>query len=155
VNRWDVSKFDRELATYLAAYAVCADDVEKFIVMNYNRLPLYYSNRYCHLNDISERYEEHDVKGVKLVKVSIDDIIGQGWVFKGSITPHTKTLANLIIGYLTTPDALFIQAIFAMQLPNGKYFVNDGNHRIYAAFLLGIHELKLEVDKYAIEKYVS
>lgn len=152
MSRWNVAEFNRELTAYLKTHAACTDDVENFILMNYERLPSYYTDRYCHLDNIRKRYEEHDVRGVKLLKVSIDDIIGQGWVFKDNISPRAKTLAGLIITYLITPDALFIQAIFAMQLPNGKYFVSDGSHRIYAAYLLGITELKLEIDKYAIEK---
>lgn len=152
MDRCDVGAFRRELSAFIKTYDTCADDLDKFILMNYDRLPLYYSDRYCHLDSIRERYAEHDVRGVKLIKVSIDKIIGQGWLFTGRIIPYSKTLANLIVNYLASPDSLFIQAIFATELPNGKYFVNDGGHRIYAAFLLGINDVKLEIDKYALEK---
>lgn len=150
--RWNVGEFIRELNAHLEQYAACADDVENFVLMNYECLPSYYTDRYYHIDDIKKCYQEYDVKGVKLIKAEIDSVIGQGWLFEGRIIPRSKTLASLITGYLTTPDALFIQAIFATQLPNGKYFVSDGCHRIYAAFLLGTTGLKLEIDKYAIEK---
>lgn len=76
-------------------------------------------------------------------------IYGNGWLFdsqawtrEGRPLPERlgKICAYIVTGVPLTP-------IFAIQTDHQRCFVNDGNHRIYAAYVMGLETVPLIVGR--------
>lgn len=135
--RFTVKEFQNEYSTFMKdsnsemlAYA--------FFKMNHKRLPKFFSDRYVSpsLYDLSKKeylrpYIEREV--------SIDCIYGFSWLFEDFDSPEIQSegrpLAERLVRiFFDCPDRI-VNPIPLVQIGENCYIANDGNHRIYSAYL--------------------
>jgi len=134
IDKWTLDEFREELNNYIEAYGRTYETLELFFFGNRFDLPDYPQG----FVDINRPRREHDeVKPVETI-VHVNQLRGNSWVFKNE-SPDMKPLSNRLADLFLSDNPDEFPAIPAIKISNNLYFAgDDGNHRIYAAYLRGI-----------------
>lgn len=110
-------------------------------------LPSFYPNRHIPCFSM-KRSKTIIMEKEETLTVPLEKIYGDGWLFRDKFEygrPMPERMASLIT---MTPTSDY-PPILCTKLPNGFVYTDDGNHRIYAAYLLGWDTIRF----YCYEKY--
>lgn len=143
-QRFDLPKFHENYQRFLQYSPNPKEDLSIFFSIFRMFLPAFYPNRHIPYSSFEED-KIIDIESEKLI-IPLDKIYGDGWLFPDKFTgdrPVSERMGSLIT---MTPDSKY-PTIWGMKLSDGSVFINDGNHRLYAAYLLGWDTIRITCDQ--------
>lgn len=110
-----------------------------FFKINHRKLPEFFSNRFQYLDFSKHQCYEHS--NVIQKEIDIRSIYGDSWLFQDFDSlyeefPSRPLPERLAMLFCRNSDRI-VEPVPLLDLGNGKYAANDGNHRIYSAYLRG------------------
>lgn len=124
------------------------DAFQIFFSVYRSDLPLYPESQYFELPlDLPETGHTHTPPAEYLViEVPINKLYGESWLFQNNRSegrPLPARIANILM-YLLSGQTLLPVAVIKY---GDKYIVDDGNHRIYSGFIMGLETIPCRVFK--------
>lgn len=137
IMRLTVSEFQLEYNAFMQG-SMSQMLSRNFFACNHDRLPEFFSGKFLPEEDYRLENSERLPAGTAC-EIPIDHIYGFSWLFESFDTPQARDegrplperLANI---FCNSPDKI-IQPIPLIDIGNERYIANDGNHRIYSAYL--------------------
>ncbi len=138
--RWTLEKFREEYDSYTQRFGSDIKCLQCFYRFNILYLPSYPSDQFIPVMEVGrERY-----KGSQVKTVASTSLYGNTWLFRNEFNfgkPEPESLA-----YFSSPkSSSTILPVPVLELPNKKYFVMDGGHRLYVSYLRGWDTINVEV----------
>lgn len=143
---WTLDQFKEEYEFYVTKVGKYTEEsLFVFFSSHQHKLPLYRSDRimppYC-LNSSKEHLFHQEDMIIKDVPIS--NLFGNTWLYNNEREygrPKPNRLARIFMA--KHPDDL--PPILVEDLLNGSYLAEEGNHRIYSAYLRGWDSVKVQV----------
>lgn len=108
--------------------------LESWFTIHRHSLPPFPANNYFHKERVDEEVE-YKTKHIEKLMINPECCVGETWLYRNDRSggrPLPERLARLCLG---RPEN--IPAVIVDGKVGDKYICNDGNHRIYVAYLLG------------------
>lgn len=140
MNRWTLDQFQ---TVYNQQFHERTPDVHhliKFFDFHMDKLPLFLPDHYLELRDLSD-----DVEIEKTRMVPIHQIYGDTWVFMNNFGNEDRPMANTLAFFFTMSSHEHLFPIDAVQVNSKQFYIDDGNHRLYAAYLRGWTHIPLTI----------
>ena len=146
MTRWNLEHFKREFrAAFPNIEEMDHHTLEIFFESAKDDLPAFFER---HLAIGHPVYLSEEERVTKLVP--LDQLHGQGWMFakdfggptrSGYTYPKAGKLAHWFL--FQSPDEM--EPIEAIQVSDSMYYIEDGNHRLYTAYLKGWNHVPTRV----------
>jgi hypothetical protein len=151
LERFTLQEFRDIFNNFFKNTEINRENLESFFYVYHKRLPLFPDGHYKKISTPDSYREWHDIgdsvkteirekryffKDAYYELVPINNLCGDSWVFKNDFfdgRPLPERLASLFLA--KKPED--ITAAFATKVNENLIFTDDGNHRIYAAYLRG------------------
>lgn len=147
MERFTLDEFRDYYQEVFSKVEVNLSNLEGFFGYVYPKLPLFPKGNFIKIKSKDE-YNKWDDENIiicekrwlkadaKQIIVDVENLMGDSWVFNNEHEdgrPLPERMARLFLA--KKPED--IPALFATRISENKYYTNDGNHRIYAAYLRG------------------
>lgn len=143
-ERFSLSDFQKKYQHFLQYSPDTEEYRETFFAIFRMFLPAFHFNRHIPFSSF-EKDKIINIEPEELI-IPLHKIYGDSWIFSDDFTegrPKSDRMACLI----TMTPASNYPTIWGMKLSNGYAFTNDGNHRIYTAYLLGWDTIRITCDQ--------
>lgn len=143
-GRMSLEEFNAEFKRLSTICEINESDLSAYFAVKRFFLPAFYPNRYMdyHSFDVEKMQR---TKNYKPIDVPIKNIYGDGWLFSDQFK-NGRPLPERMSRLITMTPLSNYPSIFGTGLTNDRVHVTDGNHRIFAAYLLGWETIRIVVD---------
>lgn len=142
--RWTLTDFKKEYIWFIQNVGNSRELLTAFFDHNMYFLPKYPSDRVITYADLTKGFQRLESRYVKSVPIS--SLYGNTWLFTGDL-PDERPIPLRMAFYMHEHNRDNYHPIACcVDLQDGRYLVEDGNHRIYSAYLQGWETIDIEIE---------